>query len=259
MTENVKMLAFNKLLDFQPAALSEMPQSYLANSSGYNRLFYQLKTFTIKQLDAFRNEAIDNMRSGSAKKQAEGMGNLVRLAGYFVLANASADALKDLIMGRKIHLDDIMIDNLFRLAGGSRFMAWQVRMYGPMEAAIKQALPPQGSMMDKIYKDGVAIKDAVFEEEKTMEDAFKNIESVNFLPFGGKAWYWWFGGGNKKVNDQEIKRYEDIIKGKRFKDKLFGPRALTPDERTKYDGYIDEAVDQGWISPASARRKRKLR
>ena len=112
MTENVKMLAFNTLLDFQPAALSEMPQSYLTNSNGYNRIFYQLKTFTIKQLDVFRNEAIDNMKSSNPKQAAEGFKNMIKLAGYFVLSNATADALKDLIMRREIHLDDIAIDNI---------------------------------------------------------------------------------------------------------------------------------------------------
>ena len=180
---------------------------------------------------------------------------MIKLAVYFVLSNATADALKDLIMRREIHLDDIAIDNMYRLAGGSRFMAWQVRQHGPIEAVTKQVFGPQWSMGTKLWRDfgiGGSIWKAAFDEEKTMADAFKNIKSVNFLPYGGKAWYWWTGGGSKKVVEQELDRYKSIAKGKRFRDKIFGARELTEDEIIKFERYIGIAEDKGYITPGQA-------
>ena len=51
ITDNTKLVLFNKLLDFQPVAKSEMPQVYLENPNG--RIFYMLKSFTLKQFDIF--------------------------------------------------------------------------------------------------------------------------------------------------------------------------------------------------------------
>ena len=255
ITENVKMLAFNKLLDFQPAALSEMPQAYLENGKyGYNRLFYQLKTFTIKQLDVFRNEAMGKIFKGKGVERAEGLRNLVQLSVLFGLSNASADALKDWLLGREIHLDDIVIDNLFRLVGGSRFIAYQVRDYGVVEGGLKMVLPPQVGIATKIWRDGTAVKNALFDEEKTLEDAFKNAKSVGFVPWGGKLWYWHFGGGNKKVAENEMKRYNDILKGNRIQEG-YKPRSLTQKEIDAYTNYLWLSYEKGWISEATLDRR----
>ena len=86
---------------------------------------------------------------------------------------------------------------------------------------------------------------ALFDEEKTLEDAFKNAKSVGFVPIGGKLWYWWFGGGKKKVAENEMKRYNKFLKD----------RSLTQTEIDAYEEYLWKAYKNGWISEATLDRR----
>jgi len=119
ITENIKYLAFNKLLDFQPVALSEVPEKYLSGGNG--RIFYALKTWTIKMFDVYRNEAFQDISSGNKQQVIKGFQNLIRLSMALVLMNATADVIKDLILGRKIELNDLVIDNIAKLFGLSKY------------------------------------------------------------------------------------------------------------------------------------------
>ena len=247
ITENVKLLAFNTLMDFQPAALSEMPQYYLQNAGGFGRMFYQLKTFTIKQLDVFRNQAFDKMRSDNIETRKDGLRNLGHLMTVFVLANGTADWLKDLIMGREIHYDDLLIDNVFKLVGGSRFVAWQVRQKGPVEAGLQYFFPPQVSMATRMWYDGKKLLSAGFDDEKSLPEAAKNLNSANFIPVVGKPYYWWFGGGHDKNIEQELKHYKEVMED----------RSLNQQEVDKYIEYIKRALEDGILTPRTAKKRIK--
>jgi len=61
ISENVKLHLFNTVADFQPIALTEMPQKYLTGGNG--RLFYMLKTFTLKQFDIYRREVFQQINN----------------------------------------------------------------------------------------------------------------------------------------------------------------------------------------------------
>jgi len=181
ITENVKLYLFNTLTDFQPVALSEMPQKYLTGGNG--RIFYTLKTFTLKQFDAFRREAFQKIAKGGTR--LEGIKNLVWLSAVFVVSNAAADAIKDLIMGRPIVLDDLVMDNILRLAGTSKFFTWKARVGGIGEAVILQVAPPVKAP-NAIYKDIMSAGDE------------KGLEITQSIPLVGKLYYWWFGKGAEK-------------------------------------------------------------
>lgn len=181
ITENVKLYLFNTLADFQPIALSEMPAKYLTGGNG--RIFYQLKTFTLKQFDVFRREAFQKIATEG--QRAEGMKNLVKLSGALVAANATADVIKDLILGRPLDLPDKVVDNLMRLAGVSKFATWKAREEGPGTAAVLMAAPPFKAI-NAIYKDIMTAGDE------------KGLESVQSIPLVGKLYYWWFGKGAGK-------------------------------------------------------------
>jgi hypothetical protein len=181
ITENVKLYLFNTLADFQPIALSEMPAKYLTGGNG--RIFYQLKTFTLKQFDVFRREAFQKIATEG--QRTEGMKNLVTLAGALVAANAGADVIKDLILGRPLDLADKVVDNMMRLAGVSKFATWKAREEGPGTAAVLMAAPPV-KFINSVYKDIMTAGDE------------KGLESVQSIPLVGKLYYWWFGKGAGK-------------------------------------------------------------
>jgi len=186
ITDNVKMLVYSRLADFQPIGLSEMPQGYL--TAGNGRIFYMLKTFTIKQFDAFRNEAIHKITHGDRAEKIQGLKNLIRLAMFFVLANATADELKDLLLGRTTDFSDRLADNILRLAGSSKFITWKARTEGIGSAAAKQVLPPF-KFIDSLTKDIYNAGDN------------KGLELTASVPLLGKLAYWHLGRGTTKRAD----------------------------------------------------------
>lgn len=192
ITENVKLLVFHRLLDFQPVTLSEMPQKYL--DAGNGRLFYMLKTFTIKQFDVFRNEAFGKIKNGDRAEKIEGMKNLAKLSMFLVLANAGADELKDLMSGRKTDLSDRVVDNVLRLGGISKFVTWQARTEGVGTALAKQILPPF-KFANSLSKDIVSAGDG------------KGLETVSSIPILGKLAYWHMGRGTSKRMDLWDRRF----------------------------------------------------
>ncbi len=197
ITDNVKLLVYNRLLDFQPVALSEMPQKYL--TAGNGRIFYMLKSFTLKQFDVFRNEVYKGLKSKDPKTKIQAMKNFVRLSAFFVLANAGADELKDFILGRKTDLDDRVVDNLLRLGGISKFVTWKARTEGVGSAMVRQILPPF-KFIDAATKDIVKAGDE------------KGLETLASLPVVGKLAYWHMGRGVEKRGDLWSRRLNKLSK-----------------------------------------------
>ena len=188
VTENVKVLVYSRVLDFQPMALSEMPEGYL--SAGNGRLFYMLKTFTIKQFDVYRNEIFMKLQTGNKADKAQAMKNFVRLTMFFVAANAGADEIKDWVLGRKTDFEDRTVDNVLRLFGVSKYITWQARREGIGTALAKQILPP--------FKFANALtKDALHLSEREPQD----LEVVGSIPLLGKLAYWHMGRGVEKRDD----------------------------------------------------------
>jgi hypothetical protein len=190
ITDNVRLLVYNRLLDFQPVALSEMPEKYLKGGNG--RLFYMLKTFTIKQLDVYRNEVYKQIRSPDKKVKLQGLKNMARLSMYFVLANASADELKDFVLGRETSFSDRVIENFLRLGGISKYVTWTARREGVGTAAAKQILPPF-KFIDALSKDITSKK--------------KGLRTIGSIPFIGKLYEWRFG----RLSDRKKKVKRDRV------------------------------------------------
>jgi len=182
----VKLLTYSRLADFQPVGLSEVPQRYL--SAGNGRIFYMLKTFTIKQFDVFRNEAFHKIRTGTRNEKLQGVTNLIRLGMFFVLANAGADELKDWILRRKTDFGDRVWDNVLRLMGVSKYITWKARTEGAGSAMARQILPPF-KFIDSASKDIYNAGDD------------KGLEIVGSIPLVGKLAYWHIGRGQHKRKD----------------------------------------------------------
>jgi hypothetical protein len=101
-----------------------------------------------------------------------------------MLMNATADVLKDLLLGRKTSLEDLAVDNVLRLAGFSKYVIWKARMDGLGSAGARMILPPF-KFLDSAYKDLV-------------NSTEKGYETIQSIPFGGKLYYWWMGKGSTK-------------------------------------------------------------
>lgn len=181
VTEDTKLLAFNKLLDFQPVALSEMPEMYLKGGNG--RIFYMLKTYTVKLFDVYRNEVFSKLNTPG--QRAEGIKSAVKLAAALIAANATADEIKDFMLNRETSLTDRTVDNVLRLAGFSKYTIYKAREEGIGSAVLKTILPPI-KFIDSVYKD-------------IASGGEKGLETIDSIPIGGKLYYWWFGKGADKT------------------------------------------------------------
>ena len=202
ITENVKLLVYSKLLDYQPAALSEMPEQYL--KAGNGRLFYMLKSYTLKQFDVYRREVYQKLKNGNGMERLAAMRNFAALSMFLVLANGGADELKDWMLGRETSFSDRLTDNILRLAGVSKFVTWKARTEGTGSALARQILPPF-KFIDSVTKDVVSAGDG------------KGIYSFQSIPIVGKLAYWHLGRGQKSRAElwdrrlaKETKRLKDI-------------------------------------------------
>jgi hypothetical protein len=202
ITENVKLLVYSDLLNFQPAAMSEMPEQYLLAGNG--RLFYMLKTYTLKQFDVFRREGYNAIRSGTKTEKIDAIRKVAYLAMLLVLANGAADELKDWLLGRKTDLSDRVTDNVLRLFGVSKYMTWKARTEGYGSAIVRQILPPF-KFVDSLSKDILSAGDG------------KGLQTPQSVPVVGKLAYWHLGRGKDAHRDlweirfsKERRRLEEI-------------------------------------------------
>jgi len=199
ITENVRLLAFSELSKFQPITLSEMPEKYLTGGNG--RIFYMLKSYTIKQLDAVRNESFDLIAKGET---AKGLGNLVRLSVALMAMNATADLIKDLLLNRPIEIEDLVIDNILRLLGFSRWQLYKARQEG-VGTMLWQTITPPAKLVDSIIKDSSAIYNQKLE-------SLPDLETIQSVPLVGKLFYWWFGKGSIKSDRKRGGDQKRVIK-----------------------------------------------
>lgn len=179
VTEDTKLLAFNELLEVQPVALSEMPEMYLRGGNG--RIFYMLKTYTIKLFDIYRNEVFSQMKTNPVKA----LKNLVALSAALTVMNVTADEIKDLVLNRETKMSDRVVDNILKLAGFSKYTIYKAREEGIGSAVARTVLPPF-KLIDSAYKD------------ITRQNEVDQLETIESIPIGGKLYYWWFGKGATK-------------------------------------------------------------
>jgi len=201
INDDTVFAVYSVLADYQPISLSEYPQGYLENPNG--RVFYMLKTFTLKQLESFRREGLDDIVNGNLQQKASGFRRLLHLAGLFYLGNIPVDWIKDWLMGRDPQLEDIMVDNLFKLMGISRWHVWNFRYRkNPLEFAMQLAMPAAPFLTYPLLDIEMAAKQ-IAEGEDIKPGKFN---TWRIIPVGGSPIYWWAGGGADKVEERREER-----------------------------------------------------
>ena len=197
--DSVEEAIWYKFLDLSPATLTEMPAYYAGQ--GNMRILYMLKSFTVKQYDVFRQAGIDDISRGKklfaegkkaegAKLAAKGAKNLVSLAAVFAAANAGTDVIKDTLYGRPVKLDMTVEDNLWKLIGVNRYLAYEARRQGAAKAILSGLLPPT-AVFDRAWQDISAL--ATGDEYKGSMLQGTPLDMI----------YWRYLGGVEKVKRLE--------------------------------------------------------
>lgn len=216
---NVQLYLFNRLADAQPITMSELPASYLRNPNG--RLFYTLKSYSIKQLDIMRKDIWRNVADGvkekNLKKVGEGLKNAMAYTVLVTGGNATVKQIKDFTLGKEIDEDkvtDDFVNNILQQFFLSKYMVDRTLSKGDIpEAFIQIAVPPYdwASYLGKdiFYFLGV---DEFFNPldpfkklNKELDGGYK-YKSLQYLPFVGKLPYWWFMGGKEDYEEKKFKK-----------------------------------------------------
>jgi hypothetical protein len=195
LSEEVKYLLFNELLDIQPLAITEMPESW--SRGGNWRLTYVLKGFYLRRLDFLRQEAFTEMKS--AKTFARGFGKMVWLATAFALMGVPTDWLKDFLTGRKMDISESIWDSILKMFFFSRWQARRSSEVGAGRAALEQWLPPT-KIADATWKDIL----------KLTEGKDRGFELWRSVPVGGEMYFWWFSKeGQRRRGVVDLSDFED--------------------------------------------------
>ena len=199
LPKDVEELIWYKFLDLSPSTMGEMPKYY--SESGNLRIMYMLKTFTVKQLDIYREAAgaeismanklyAEGKHAEAAKVGAVGLKKFMGLAAVFAAANASTDVIKDLLYGRPIERDDLLEDNLWKLLGINRYLVKKAKREGPGKAFLEGLLPPM-TVVDRTFQDISAIAG-----DKEYKGNMLQGTPLDMV-------YWRYLGGQNKIKKME--------------------------------------------------------
>jgi len=201
-TDDVMFLLFNELSDLQPISKLEVPLKYLTTDFG--KTLYALKTYQIKLLDVYRSQIYNEIKKGNV---AEGLKRLMKLGSSLVILGAGTDKAKDYILGRKTELPDLVVDNILKLGGMSKYNTWLLRKEGLVRSIANQAMPSLGLSYD-VARDLNKIYNQNFEHGiKRYNAKQRGYETVKDIPLVGKPAYYWFGEGERK---EKIKRMKEM-------------------------------------------------
>lgn len=123
--DDVIDFAVSKILDYKPLAQSEMPEKYITGN--LSKVAYTLQSFTIKRMDTFRREIIQEMQNDPV----QGTKNLVRFAGMVAAMGVGVDTLQDWMLGNELPEEERMLtENLIKALGPSKYLFDQINRQG---------------------------------------------------------------------------------------------------------------------------------
>lgn len=201
ITEDVKFIMANDLLDLQPVALSEMPEQYLRSANG--KIFYILKSFTLKQISIYRRDGLkmisEGATSGDAKKIAKGIKNITVLLSFMTIAGVGRDYIWDFLSGQEPDdLDDRVVENIYKAFGLNKYTFDQMnRPYlpdSPASVVFGTIIPPTKTT-DNLWRDWQKLQ-----SKKGLD--FKDMRALRSVPVGGELYWFWFGGGSKSSKNK---------------------------------------------------------
>ncbi|GAH06700.1 unnamed protein product, partial [marine sediment metagenome] len=159
-----------------------------------------------------------------------GFANMVWMLGWMAMMGAGADWLKDFALGRAFDLKDSVVDTLARVGLFSKYEIDATARRKPSEMfQAKTAIPMK-------WQDALA-RDII----NTVKKKDRGFELWRSVPIVGELYYWWFGRGRERV-EEEIKK--TARKEKRELTGAFAPGKLSKFELRQIRKEITYKADQ---------------
>ena len=206
VTDRVKQHLWNELSDAQPISLLEQSAAYINNPNA--RIFYMLKSFTLKQLDIARRGVYQEAKKGNF---IEATKNAARLAVLVGGMNAGAKIGQRYVMSKgesEIELAEDMTDEtmefFWSMLGAGEFARDRYWKRGDVIGGVGSlAIPPHSWAKDVMQQSLIQLGAA--EGTQEWEKAWRHT------PVVGKMWYNFFGGGlEKKLDREEKERWKEM-------------------------------------------------
>jgi hypothetical protein len=201
-TKATRFFVFNELSDWQPISMSEMPLKYLELRNG--RIFYTLKSFNIKALNSIYRELVHGYRSAeNVKEKALALRNTGKLIFLIALAGASADELKDLLLGRGAKsFSDHFHENILKMGMLSRYTLDRGMSQGIIKTFLADTLVPPTNWLNDPFKD---VYNTFIKEEP-------DFRTITNLPWGKLPYAWYsdkaeesdFNGMKKRIVESVV-------------------------------------------------------
>ena len=198
VTENTKLLLWNELSGSQPISLSDMPQGYLAAPNG--RIFYQLKSFTLKQIQLLNDSIVDEAKKGNYKTAGK---NFVAYSLIVGGGQSVVQEARNAAKGRGFEIDripDHFTNYALSMMGSSKYNKEQFEDLRLADGVTSMVSPAILSVVDFVEDQGRAITE--LSEEGYDWSA---IDKKNFRTFPGVGdmYYNFFGGGIEDFLERE--------------------------------------------------------
>lgn len=214
-TELVRLYLFTQMSRMQPISKSEMPAQYNKFTDG--RLFYQLMSWTIKQLDLLREETLPHVarmiegdwlrtKPKEAAKVVERLSTLLVTVG---LMGMGADETKRWLSGRDSSLKGVQRVESGMFDGMIKHTLKNFLGNDKMDQVISdrtQLQVPIADILAKLIQLGskTLAAESPLEKREAEDELTGNL--VNAVPIFGKPIYMWMMGGAEKFNERERER-----------------------------------------------------
>ena len=195
--KSIQSLLFSEASDFLPLSRLEMPGMATGPIAP---IFYQLKTYMVKQADIYREIANGDIAKGfelmkqgkfdqAAKKAAPAMGKIAAYGGLLAAAGMPVDMVKDWMYGRPIEIDETVQNNLLRIALINRYHVYNAKREGIAKTALEYMMPAT-TVLDRTSKDMWAFASGEDIKGHSLQGTILDLV----------YWHWDEMGGYEKAN-----------------------------------------------------------
>jgi DNA-directed RNA polymerase subunit F len=221
VTDETSLYIFNKILDVQPRALTEMPEAYAKHPN--TRMFYSMKSYGLKVLDVYRRDVINE------KKTLRKAKNFLRLTAILTASGATGAQVRDWYNGKDTKFSDNVLNNFLQLAMFSTYDAANIKRDGLGNALLNKALPPSRWMND-VSQDILSAGDGT------------GLKSVRNIPIIGAEIYNRIGKGSEIIAKaaDTTKAHYTRISGMLPGDQRVELLKLKQQSKTKYTSVVKQ-------------------
>lgn len=203
ITDNVRFFAFNELSGQQPLTLLDVPYYY--NLHPNMRVFYQFKTFMLRQADFFVHDVLMKKMQTAP---LDALKDAVSFMALLALFGVPKELIKAMFMGQSFDLSDEVISQMLGVGLINKYSYYNFKDGHIVKGAGAMIIPPL-PVLSRFGSDikGLTIGKKVGKKGRK-RISLKDIESIKDIPsigpIGGEALYWWFGGGSNRHFGAEL-------------------------------------------------------